>query len=75
MKTVWIRAQCDYEAVKKRYPELSNWNAPKVIIMPAFNELCGGVAFNRKKREFLGPIPRNYFDLILWKRICWMTRI
>ncbi len=24
--------------------------------MPAFNELCGGVAFNSKKREFLGPI-------------------
>ncbi|HID20692.1 MAG TPA: metallophosphoesterase [Methanophagales archaeon] len=56
MKTVWIRAQCDYEAVKKRYPELSNWNAPRVIIMPAFNELCGGVAFNSTKREFLGPI-------------------
>lgn len=58
MKPVWIRAHCDYEAVKERYPEVtvSDRNAPRVIIMPAFNELCGGVAFNTAKRELLGPI-------------------
>lgn len=56
MKTVWICAQCDYDAVKTQFPGLSNWNAPRVIIMPAFNELCGGVAFNSTKMEFLGPI-------------------
>lgn len=58
MKTVWIRAQCNYEAVMERYPDLklNKENTPRVVIMPAFNELCGGVAFNTTKRELLGPI-------------------
>ena len=58
MKPVWIRAQCDPEAVKAHYPELepSKENAPRVIIMPAFNELCGGVAFNATRGELLGPV-------------------
>lgn len=58
MKTVWVRAKCDYEAVKKQYPELrvSGWNDPWVIIMPAFNEICGGVTFNSPNKRLLGPI-------------------
>ncbi|MCK4476067.1 MAG: metallophosphoesterase [Methanophagales archaeon] len=58
MKPVWIRAKCDYEAVKKQYPELriKGWNDPWVIIMPAFNEICGGVTFNSQNRRLLGPI-------------------
>jgi putative SbcD/Mre11-related phosphoesterase len=60
MKPVWIRVQCDPEAVKERYqglkPELTKENAPWVTIMPAFNELCGGVAFNAVKGELLGPV-------------------
>lgn len=66
MKPVWIRVQCDYEAVKKQYPELklSNQNAPSwVIIMPAFNELCGGVAINNTNRELLGPIASKLLRL------------
>ncbi len=66
MKPVWIRVQCDYEAVKKQYPELklSNQNAPPwVIIMPAFNELCGGVAINNANRELLGPIASKLLRL------------
>ena len=59
MKPVWIRVQCDYEAVMKQYPELKlnkRTAALWVIIMPAFNELCGGVAFNTTKRELMGPV-------------------
>ncbi|HUV03249.1 MAG TPA: metallophosphoesterase [Desulfobacteria bacterium] len=60
MKPVWIRVQCNPEAVKERYPklkpELTKENAPWVTIMPAFNELCGGVAFNAVKGELLGPV-------------------
>lgn len=58
MKSVWIRAKCDYEAVKKRYRdlEISSWCDPWVIIMPAFNEICGGVTFNTANRNLLGPI-------------------
>ena len=65
MKPVWIRVQCDYEAVKERYPELkrSKQNAPWIIIMPAFNELCGGIAFNTTKRELLGPVASKLLRL------------
>ncbi|MDI6810685.1 MAG: metallophosphoesterase [archaeon] len=65
MKPVWIRAHCDYEAVKKRYPEIkmSERNAPRVIIMPAFNELCGGIAFNAVGKELLGPIASKLLRL------------
>jgi hypothetical protein len=65
MKPVWIRGQCDYEAVMKHYPELklSKRNAPWIIIMPAFNELCGGVAFNTARRELLGPVASKLLRL------------
>jgi metallophosphoesterase superfamily enzyme len=34
-----------------------NWTDPEVFIMPAFNELCGGVPFNEStKEDLLGPI-------------------
>jgi putative SbcD/Mre11-related phosphoesterase len=58
MKPVWIRAQCDPEKVHAHYAELELKDnpAPWIIIMPAFNELCGGVAFNNSNREFLGPV-------------------
>ena len=65
MKPVWIRAYFDYDAVKMRYPEvtMSDRNTPRVIIMPAFNELCGGVAFNAANKELLGPIASKLLRL------------
>ena len=65
LKPVWIRAHFDYDAVKTRYPEvtMSDRNAPRVIIMPAFNELCGGVAFNAANKELLGPIASKLLRL------------
>ncbi|MFZ2071536.1 MAG: metallophosphoesterase [Halobacteriota archaeon] len=56
MKNVWVRAKCDYEAVKAYYKDLSSWCDPWVILMPAFNELCGGVTFNSPELKLLGPI-------------------
>jgi metallophosphoesterase superfamily enzyme len=33
------------------------WASPEVFIMPAFNELCGGVPFNEStKEDLLGPV-------------------
>ncbi|MBA5942842.1 MAG: metallophosphoesterase [Methanophagales archaeon] len=59
----WITARCDYEPIKKRYPAMTNKEVttptqPQVIIVPAFNELCGGLTFNTSKdeSELLGPI-------------------
>ncbi len=59
-KPVWIRA-CFVEAVfRKRYPELSRYDNPRIIIMPAFNELVGGIAFNEATYEtLLGPLFTN----------------
>lgn len=58
MKPVWIRAQCDSDKLAESYPDLDvrTEHMPRVIIMPAFNELCGGVAFNNSSRELLGPV-------------------
>jgi metallophosphoesterase superfamily enzyme len=59
-KPVWIRA-CFVEAVfRKRYPELGRYQNPRIIIMPAFNELVGGIAFNEATYEtLLGPLFAN----------------
>lgn len=59
-KPVWIRA-CFVEAVfRKRYPELGRYQNPRIIIMPAFNELVGGIAFNEATYEtLLGPLFTN----------------
>ena len=65
MKSVWIRVKCDYDAVKEHYPELrkSGWNDPWVIIMPAFNEICGGITFNALTKRLLGPIASKLIRL------------
>ena len=65
MKPVWVRAKCDYDAVKEHYPELrkSGWNDPWVIIMPAFNEICGGITFNAPTKRLLGPIASKLLRL------------
>ncbi|MCW7076905.1 MAG: metallophosphoesterase [Candidatus Syntropharchaeales archaeon] len=56
-KRVWIRAKSDFNALKDHYPKLKAWNDPYCTIMPAFNELCGGIAFNTKHgEELLGPM-------------------
>ncbi len=54
--SVWIRAKCSYDAVLRYYRHMDRWNDPWVIIMPAFNEICGGVAFNSPDLKPLGPI-------------------
>ncbi|VUT27712.1 MAG: Calcineurin-like phosphoesterase superfamily domain protein [Candidatus Syntrophoarchaeum sp. GoM_oil] len=56
-KRVWIRAKSDFNALKDHYPALKAWNDPYCTIMPAFNELCGGIIFNTKQGEdLLGPM-------------------
>jgi len=56
-KRVWVRAKSDFNLLKDHYPTLKDWNDPYCTIMPAFNELCGGIAFNTEhRRNLLGPI-------------------
>lgn len=66
-KQVWITARCDCESIKQRYQAMKKKEVTtptptptqtRVIIVPAFNKLCGGLTFNTQKdeSELLGPI-------------------
>ena len=62
IEPAWIRTKFKAEALKKRFGDLDfenrvEWTDPEVFIMPAFNELCGGVPFNESTQEdLLGPV-------------------
>jgi putative SbcD/Mre11-related phosphoesterase len=53
---VWIKTRFIGKAMKKYFGDIT-WSDPEVIIMPAFNELCGGIPFNESIHEdLLGPV-------------------
>ncbi len=58
IKRVWVVGRLEAKKVEKKY---SNFNMRmKVVIMPAFSELVGGMVFNAvKERDLLGPFFRN----------------
>lgn len=59
-ESAWIRTHFLEKAIKQHYGSVE-WNDPEVIIMPAFNELCGGIPFNEAvHEELLGPIFANH---------------
>ncbi len=56
-RPAWIRTRFIEDVFKKRYEDLKEWENPIVIIMPAFNELTGGIAFNEASYDTLvGPL-------------------
>ncbi|MGZ4903223.1 MAG: metallophosphoesterase [Halobacteriota archaeon] len=56
-KPAWIRTHFVEDVFKKRYVNLDSWANSVVIIMPAFNELAGGIAFNEASYDTLvGPL-------------------
>jgi putative SbcD/Mre11-related phosphoesterase len=56
----WIRTRFIEKAIMEHYGD-TEWNDPEVIIMPAFNELCGGIPFNESiHEELLGPVFANH---------------
>jgi len=59
----FIEAMPKWEEVEKRYPsELEGYNEKlRVIILPSFNELFGGTAFNVEVP--LGPLAKNCLDI------------
>ncbi len=60
IKPVWIRTRFAEGVLRKRFPEICVFNNPRVIIMPAFNELVGGISFNEASYEtLLGPLFAN----------------
>lgn len=62
VEPAWIRTRFNVETLKTRFGNLDfengrDWADPAVFIMPAFNELCGGVPFNESTQEdLLGPV-------------------
>ncbi|WP_440945775.1 metallophosphoesterase [Methanosarcina sp. T3] len=62
VEPAWIRTRFNVETLKARFGNLDfenekDWADPEVFIMPAFNELCGGVPFNESTQEdLLGPV-------------------
>ena len=62
VEPAWIRTRFNVETMKARFGNLDfeterDWADPEVFIMPAFNELCGGVPFNESTQEdLLGPV-------------------
>lgn len=57
---IWIRTHFIELAIREHYGDVE-WKNPEVIIMPAFNELCGGIPFNESiHEELLGPVFANH---------------
>ena len=46
----WLRGRCNRQTIQKRYPTVQN---PHLIMLPAFNSICGGIAVN--KEPLIGP--------------------
>jgi putative SbcD/Mre11-related phosphoesterase len=58
-KQAWIRAKLDRDVVAANYKpeEFAEWADPELFIVPSFNELCGGIAFNESFHDdLLGPL-------------------
>jgi len=58
LRTCWVRAPLNVQAAQRTYPDANV--KMEVIIMPAFNPLCGGTAVNAE--GLLGPM-RNIIDI------------
>ncbi|MFA0822779.1 MAG: metallophosphoesterase [Methanomethylovorans sp.] len=60
VEPAWVRTKLKKEVLQSHYSSLDlneEWKDPKVFIVPSFNELCGGVAFNESlEDDLLGPI-------------------
>ena len=59
---VWVKGEIDKEKVKEKY-KLKETGKLEVVIVPAFNDLLGGVPVNQKRTsdELLGPLLKNEF--------------
>lgn len=56
-KVAWIRTHLNPEPLEEHYGEILGWSDPSVIVVPAFNDLCGGQPFNEaRQQDLLGPL-------------------
>jgi len=59
----WLKCEIDNERLFEKYKIKTELK--QGIIMPAFNHLIGGMAFNSKDFEPLGPLLKN--EILKWK--------
>jgi len=52
-KSCWVRGKCRKSILTEKYPTSHN---PLIIIMPAFNPYCGGIAVNTE--SIIGPFTK-----------------
>ncbi|MDY6931379.1 MAG: metallophosphoesterase [Halobacteriota archaeon] len=53
---VWLRAKLKRDVIYSHYGNMQ-YEDPSLIVMPAFNELCGGIPVNSTEgRRLLGPL-------------------
>jgi len=60
----WIRCKIDNEKLEEKFGIKTKFK--QGIIMPAFNHIVGGMAFNSKDFEPLGPLLKN--EIFKWKK-------
>lgn len=68
IQNVWVKAALEPEKIKERYKKARiKKKLPELIIMPFFNEFCGGIAMNKDNSNIkrtegkpgLGPVARS----------------
>ena len=59
----WLKCKIDNKKLEEKYGIKTNFK--QGIIMPAFNHIVGGMAFNSKDFEPLGPLLKN--EIFKWK--------
>jgi uncharacterized protein len=59
----WLRCEVDNEKLHEKFKVKADFK--QGVIMPSFNHLIGGMAFNSKSFEPLGPLLTN--DVFIWK--------
>jgi hypothetical protein len=64
VESCWLKCEVDNEKFKEKFGVKTNFK--KGIIMPSFNHLIGGMAFNSKDFEPLGPLLKN--EILKWKK-------
>jgi len=59
----WLKCKIDNKKLEEKFKTKTNFK--QGIVMPAFNHLIGGMAFNSKDFEPLGPLLKN--EVLKWK--------
>jgi uncharacterized protein len=59
----WLRCEVDNAKLSKKFKTKTDFK--QGIIMPSFNRIIGGMAFNAREFEPLGPILDN--NVLRWK--------